>query len=155
MEPGDKRSTLFTDNAEFAYVKDTTRPALTDNVERVASSSVSKPAIMPSRSTAPSAGPSTQIKEERVKVKKEKVKQEKVNGKRRAQPHEDERDPEQEDDGSQQNDPEDGNDREDESPRGNKRRRVNGRGESAVDDTGSQPGPSLPQSKTLPRGEDG
>jgi len=117
---------------------------------------------MPRRSTAPVAGSSTQIKQEGVRVKTEKVKQEKA--KRREQTPEVEREPsEQEDqlqeegdegDGSQQNDVED---QEDESPRGGKRRRVNGRGQSVVDDDegGSQPRPSLPLVKTLPRGEDG
>ena len=120
---------------------------------------------MPRRSTTSAAGPSTQIKEERVTVKTEKIKHEKVKGKRRLLTPEVEREPseqeeedqpKEEEDDSQQNDAEDYNEREDESPRGNKRRRVNGRGQSVVDDQGgSQPGPPLPQVKTLPRGEDG
>jgi hypothetical protein len=121
---------------------------------------------MPRRSTVSAAG-SRPIKEEGVRVKAEKVKQEKVNGKRRAQTPQVEREPseqaedqpkeeEDEEDGSQQNDAEDYNERVNGTPRGNKRRRVNGGGQSAVDDeSGSQPGPSLPQVKTLPRGEDG
>ena len=146
---------------QIDYVtNNTTRPALNDNVERVASICVSL-VIMPRRSTAPVAGPSTQIKQEGVTVKTEKVKKEKGIGKRREQtPEQEEDQPKEEgdeEDGSQRNDAEDYNEQEGESPRGNKRRRVNGRGQSAVEDDegGSQPRPSLPQIKTLPRGEDG
>lgn len=121
---------------------------------------------MPRRSTTSAAGPSTQIKQEVVKVKMEKVKLENVKGKGRAQTHEVEDDPSEQPedhrngerdkaDGSQKSGAEDDNGLEDESPRGNKRRRVNGRGQSAVDDGGSQPRPSLPQPKTLPRSENG
>ena len=142
---------------------DTTRPALNNNVERVAS--ILCLDTMPRRSTTSAAGPSTQIKKERVIVKTEKVKHEKVKDKRRSptpevelesSEQEEEHQPKEEEDGSQQNDAEDYNEREDESPRGNKRRRVNGRGQSVVDgEGGSQPGPPLLQVKTLPRGEDG
>jgi hypothetical protein len=110
------------------------------------------PNTMPRRSTTSAAGPSTQVKEERATVKPEKVK---VNGRRRAQTpgverEQEEDQPKEEEDGSQQNDAEE---QEDGSPRGNKRRRVNGRGESAVDDEGGSL--SSMQVKTLPRGEDG
>ena len=120
---------------------------------------------MPRRSVA-SAGPSTQIKKEpaRARVKKERVKKEKVNGKRRAQTPEDTSEPSEdlpdeereEENGAQQNSAdEDHHAREDESPRTNKRRRVNGRGESAVDDSGSKAEPALRKIKTLPRGANG
>lgn len=119
---------------------------------------------MPRRSAA---GPSSQIKEGPTRVKKEEVKQEKVNGKHRAQTPEDtseasekpeglsDEEREEENGGQQNGTDEDHDEREDESPRTNKRRRVNGRGESAVGDGGSQIEPVLPKIKTLPRGANG
>ena len=117
---------------------------------------------MPGRTAASTAGPSTQVKQEGVRIKKEKAKQEKVNGRRHTEtPVEEELEQEQvdeegADDGTeQQNNVEHDEEQEAASPRGNKRRRMNGEGDSTPSGGDGQPEPILPRVKTLPRGADG